>query len=85
MTGAHESPHVTPVGPRDHEGVSLTATARPATDGSGRTDPRLAPLKLALGTRLRAACSTWDPAAFDALIDQIARRKLRWIDLGHCE
>ncbi|GJG87318.1 hypothetical protein tb265_24990 [Gemmatimonadetes bacterium T265] len=33
--------------------------------------------------RLGAVCRHWEAADFDALVDRIARTKLRWADLGY--
>ncbi len=52
-------------------------TARPArADGPG--DPQLARLAADLRTRLRPICCGWSDDAFEALVDDMARRKARW-------
>lgn len=48
-------------------------------------DARLAPVAAALARRLRAACPDWDAAEFAALVEQMARTKLRWLDQGYGE
>ncbi len=41
-------------------------------------DSRVAPLAADLRRRLRAVCRDWDDAEFEAMVQQIARRKARW-------
>lgn len=45
-----------------------------------RADPRLAPQMAGLAARLGPACRHWEPAAFAALVERIARMQLRWSD-----
>lgn len=47
---------------------------------AGAVDPRLAALTASLVARLGRVCRGWDAAAFDALVDHIARTQLRWAD-----
>ncbi len=42
-------------------------------------------LAVSLATRLRAVCADWDAGEFDALVERIARTKLRWTDRGYGE
>ena len=51
----------------------------------GAADARLAALTASLATRLRAVCDDWEAAEFDALVERIARTKLRWADRGYGE
>jgi hypothetical protein len=53
-------------------------------DGAA-ADARLSALAASLATRLRAACADWDAGEFDALVERIARTKLRWADRGYGE
>ena len=53
-----------------------------AADGG---DARLAPLTAALAARLGSVCRGWDAAEFTALVDRIARTRLRWEDRGYAE
>ena len=50
--------------------------AVPQTD----SDAQFAQLRAALAVRLAAVCRDWDPTAFDALIERMARTKLRWAE-----
>lgn len=54
-------------------GTGLAGGGVPAAD-------RLTPLVTDLQRRLRPLCRDWDEAEFDALVDRIARCKLRWAD-----
>ena len=58
--------------------MSPTLPVRP---GPG-DDPRLAPLVEDVARRLRTVCAGMAPAAFDALVLDIARFHLRWEDRG---
>ena len=51
-----------------------------AADGAaqGQADPRLAAISAGLAERLRPICAGWDEARFEALVQQMARVKLRW-------
>ncbi len=49
------------------------------------TDVRLSVLAASLATRLRAVCADWEAREFDALVERIARTKLRWTDRGYGE
>ncbi len=51
-------------------------------DGASAADARLPALTASLAARLRAVCRDWDAAEFDALVERIARTKLRWADRG---
>ena len=63
---------------------------RPAHSGRGTNDatrsrpedgdPRVALLVARLAERLRPVCAGWDEAHFQALVHQIARRRVRWGD-----
>ncbi len=48
-------------------------------------DARLSALAASLATRLRGVCADWDAREFDALVERIARTKLRWTDRGYGE
>jgi hypothetical protein len=76
----------------------LLTTARELcmTDGNASTgmasgsdgaaaDARLSTLAASLATRLRAVCADWEAREFDALVERIARTKLRWTDRGYAE
>ena len=58
----------------------------PGSSGAGEAghaenaDPRLASQVAELSMRLRAVCADWREAEFDALVQRIARTKLRWAD-----
>ena len=54
--------------------------ARP--DGVPQTDShaQLAELTAALAVRLASVCRDWNPAVFDALVERMARTKLRWAE-----
>ena len=54
-------------------------------DGRGSLDARVSPLAASLAQRLAAVCRNWDAAEFDALVQRIARMKLRWVDQGYGE
>ena len=58
--------------------------ASPGSDGAG-ADPRLATLAAALAARLGAVCRDWDAGEFQAVVERIARTKLRWADRGYGE
>ena len=45
-------------------------------------DARLAPIAASVAARLGAVCREWDVAEFQALVERIARTKLRWADRG---
>ena len=49
-----------------------------AATGPEERDPRFALLVAELAERLRPACAGWDDAMFEALVRQIARRKVLW-------
>ena len=57
---------------------SAAAGPDPAT-----ADARLSALATSLATRLRGVCADWDAGEFDALVQRIARTKLRWADREH--
>ena len=63
--------------PARPESPTADAAPTPPFDGD---DPRLAGMAAALTERLRPACAHWDEASFAALVQQIARLKLRWHD-----
>jgi len=46
-------------------------------------DARVARLLDDLRRRLRPACRDWSEAEFEAVIQRIARAKLRWTDAGY--
>ena len=48
-------------------------------------DPRINAVATGVAARLRAACEGWDAAEFEALVERIARTKVRWADLGYGE
>jgi hypothetical protein len=48
--------------------------------GAAPVDPRLERLAAELRGRLRPACRNWGDAEFEAVVQRIARTKLRWID-----
>jgi hypothetical protein len=48
--------------------------------GDAGTELRLAGLTGDLRRRLRPACHGWSEAEFEALVDRLARIKLRWAD-----
>ena len=50
-------------------------------DGAA-ADARLSALAASLTARLRGVCADWDAGEFDALVQRIARTKLRWADRG---
>jgi hypothetical protein len=51
---------------------------RPSTPDPSATDPRFAALLAEVAGRLHASCATMPPDAFQALVANIARLKLRW-------
>lgn len=56
---------------------------RPGTGRAGQRevfDSRLTLLTADLRRRLRRVCQHWDDAEFDALVQKIARTKMRWGD-----
>ena len=53
-------------------------------DGAA-TDAQLSALAASITVRLRGVCADWDAAEFDALVQRIARTKLRWADRGYGE
>jgi hypothetical protein len=61
---------------------TLSAAAGP---DAATVDARLSALAGSLATRLRAVCADWDAGEFDALVERIARTKLRWADRGYGE
>ena len=63
-------------------GLTLGAASGP--DGAA-ADVRLSALAASLATRLRGVCAGWDAGEFDALVERIARTKLRWADRGLVE
>ncbi len=62
------------------DGSAMPAAAS-GPDGAA-ADARLSALAASLATRLRAVCADWDAGEFDALVQRIARTKLRWADRG---
>jgi len=46
--------------------------------GPGDADPRIAAVSARLAERLRPICVGWDEARFEALVQRMARVKLRW-------
>ncbi len=63
---------------------SSTLSAAAGPDGAA-ADDRLSALAASLATRLRAVCADWDAGEFTALVERIARTKLRWTDRGYRE
>ena len=61
-------------------------SAMPADDAAEPApgDARVATLLDDLRRRLRPACRDWSEAEFEAVIQRIARAKLRWTDSGYC-
>jgi hypothetical protein len=51
-------------------------------NGAASANARVALLVGDLRRRLRPACRDWEEAEFEAVIQQIARIKLRWTDAG---
>ncbi len=62
--------------------VTTPAPQSARGDGASAADARLPALTASLAARLRAVCRGWDAAEFDALVERIARTKLRWADRG---
>lgn len=60
------------------DGVAAT----PGSDGAG-ADPRVPALAASLTLRLRGVCRDWEAAEFEAVVERIARAKLRWADRGY--
>lgn len=68
-----------------------SSNSQPARDRASRggafsrerwpTDPRIARFADDLRERLRHVCGDWEEVEFEALVQQIARMKLRWADL----
>ena len=52
------------------------------SDGVG-ADRRLPVLAASLTARLQGVCRDWEAAEFAAVVERIARTKLRWADLGY--
>ncbi len=50
--------------------------------GAGRADPRVERHVAELRGRLRPVCREWPEAEFDALVQRIARTKVRWNETG---
>jgi type IV secretory pathway TrbD component len=65
--------------PRSSDSAAAHASG---AGGAPAADDRLAVLTASLAERLRAVCRDWEAAEFDALVDRIARTKLRWTDRG---
>ncbi len=65
--------------PRSSDSAAAHASG---VGGAPAADARLAVLTASLAERLRAVCRDWEAAEFDALVDRIARTKLRWTDRG---
>ncbi len=63
---------------------SSTPSAAAGPDAAA-ADVRLSALAASLATRLRGVCADWDAGEFDALVQRIARTKLRWTDCGYGE
>jgi hypothetical protein len=61
----------------------LTAMRADAAAELAAGDARVAPLLDDLRRRLRPACRDWSEAEFEAVIQRIARAKLRWTDSGY--
>ena len=65
------------------DGSAMPAAAS-GPDGAA-ADARLSALAASLAARLRAVCADWDAGEFDALVERMARTKLRWADRGLVE
>jgi hypothetical protein len=50
------------------------------SSGAKDVDPRYALFVAHLAARLRPVCAGWDEAEFQALVQRIARMKVRWGD-----
>jgi hypothetical protein len=61
---------------------TLSAAAGPDAVAA---DVRLSAMAASLATRLRGVCADWDAGEFTALVERIARTKLRWTDRGYGE
>ena len=57
-----------------------TPAYTPAVDRHLAPEVRLARLTVDIAARLRPVCAGMPPAAFDALVADIARLKLRWAE-----
>ncbi len=68
--------------PRSSDSAAAHASGVGGAGGASAADARLAALTASLAERLRAVCRDWEAAEFDALVDRIARTKLRWTDRG---
>jgi hypothetical protein len=62
-----------------------SSTPSAAAGPDAATDVRLSVLAASLATRLRVVCADWEVGEFDALVERIARTKLRWTDRGYGE
>jgi hypothetical protein len=62
-----------------------SSTPSAAAGPDAAADVRLSVLAASLATRLRGVCADWEAREFDALVERIARTKLRWTDRGYGE
>ena len=63
------------------DSARATPAYSPVVDRHLAPEVRLARLTDDIAARLRPACAAMPPAAFDALVEDIARLKLRWADV----
>jgi hypothetical protein len=63
-----------------HDVARATPAYTPAVDRHLAPEVRLARLTADIAARLRPACAAMPPATFDALVEDIARLKLRWAE-----
>ncbi len=62
-----------------------SSTPSAAAGPDAAADGRLSALAASLATRLRGVCADWDAGEFTALVERIARTKLRRTDRGYGE
>jgi hypothetical protein len=62
------------------DAARATPAYTPAVDRHLAPGVRLARLTADIATRLLPVCAAMPPAAFDALVEDIARLKLRWVE-----
>lgn len=63
-----------------HDVGRATPAYTPAIDRHLAPEVRLARLTADIAARLRPVCAAMPPADFDALVNDIARLKLRWAE-----